>query len=53
MIIEMQSNLMKRVLVIVENLDASKVVLTDAEFKSLEDALNQCKVYGHRGLGGF
>lgn len=38
---------------IVENLNASKVELTDEEFKSLEDALNQCKVYGHRGLGGF
>ena len=38
---------------ITENLDASKVELTDEEFKTLEDALNQCKVYGHRGLGGF
>lgn len=38
---------------IVENLNASKVELTDKEFRSLEDALNQCKVYGHRGLGGF
>ena len=38
---------------IVENLDASKVELTDDEFTSLETALNQCKVYGHRGLGGF
>ena len=38
---------------IVENLDASKVELTDDEFTSLETVLNQCKVYGHRGLGGF
>ena len=38
---------------IIENLDASKVELTDDEFTSLETALNQCKVYGHRGLGGF
>ena len=36
-----------------ENLDASKVELTDEEFSSLETALNQLKVYGHRGLGGF
>lgn len=35
---------------IIENLDASKVELTEEEFRSLEDALNQCKVYGHRGL---
>ena len=38
---------------IIENLDASKVDLTDEEFNSLEEALNQLKVYGHRGLGGF
>jgi len=38
---------------IVENLNASQVVLTDEEFTSLETALNECKVYGHRGLGGF
>ena len=38
---------------IIENLDASKVDLTDEEFTSLEEALNRCKVYGHRGLGGF
>ena len=38
---------------ITENLDASKVELTDEEFKALEDALNGLKVYGHRGLGGF
>lgn len=38
---------------IVENLDASKVELTDEEFRSLEETLNGLKVYGHRGLGGF
>lgn len=38
---------------IIENLDASKIDLTDEEFRSLADALNQLKVYGHRGLGGF
>ncbi len=38
---------------IIENLDASEVILTEDEFSSLETALNQCKVYGHRGLGGF
>ena len=38
---------------IIENLDSSKVELTDAEFTSLEDTLNELKVYGHRGLGGF
>ena len=38
---------------IVENLDSSEVVLTDEEFKALEEALNGLKVYGHRGLGGF
>ncbi len=35
---------------IVENLDASKVELTDEEFRSLEEALNGCRVYGHRGF---
>lgn len=35
---------------IIENLDASKVELTEEEFRSLEDRLNQCKVYGHRGF---
>lgn len=35
---------------IIENLDASKVELSDAEFISLESALNKCKVYGHRGF---
>ena len=38
---------------IIENLDASKVVLTDEEFEDLEEALDGLKVYGHRGLGGF
>ena len=38
---------------IIENLDASEVILTEEEFSSLEAALNQCKVFGHRGLGGF
>ena len=38
---------------IVENLGASDVELTDEEFEALEVSLNQCKVYGHRGLGGF
>lgn len=37
---------------IVENLDAVNVRLTTEEFVSLEEALNRCKVYGHRGLGG-
>ena len=35
---------------IIENLDASKVELTEEEFRSLEEALNQCRVDGHRGL---
>lgn len=38
---------------IIENLDSANVELTDAEFASLEEALNGLKVYGHRGLGGF
>ena len=38
---------------IIENLDSSKVNLGEEEFSSLEEALNRCKVYGHRGLGGF
>ena len=37
---------------IIENLDASKVVLTEEEFSSLEAALDRCRVFGHRGLGG-
>ena len=35
---------------IIENLDAANVELTDAEFASLEESLNRCKVYGHRGF---
>lgn len=35
---------------IIENLDASRVELTDDEFHSLEKALGRCKVYGHRGF---
>lgn len=35
---------------IIENLDASQVALTDEEFRSLEEALDKCKVYGHRGF---
>jgi len=38
---------------IIENLDAAKVELSEEEFTSLEKSLNRCKVYGHRGLGGF
>lgn len=38
---------------IIENLDSANVELTDDEFKSLEDSLNELEVYGHRGLGGF
>ncbi|MDE6846189.1 MAG: aldo/keto reductase [Lachnospiraceae bacterium] len=35
---------------IIENLDAAKVELTEEEFRSLEEALNKCRVYGHRGF---
>lgn len=35
---------------IIENLEASEVELTREEFDSLEKALGQCKVYGHRGF---
>jgi len=38
---------------ILENLNASKVHLTDNEFMEFENQLNKLKVYGHRGLGGF
>lgn len=36
---------------IVENLNASLIELSEEEFSSLEAALDQCKVYGHRGFG--
>jgi len=35
---------------IIENLDASLVELTDGEFRLLEESLNKCRVYGHRGF---
>ena len=38
---------------IIENLDSTEVGLSNAEFEQLETELNRCKVYGHRGLGGF
>ena len=38
---------------IMKNLDASLVSLSEAEFAGLEASLDQCRVYGHRGLGGF
>ena len=38
---------------IAENLEAANVQLTSEEFSSLDSELNQCRVYGHRGLGGF
>ena len=38
---------------IIENLESSKIELSDDEFASLEETLNGLKVYGHRGLGGF
>ena len=38
---------------IVENLSAANVELTDDEFASLQAALDECEVYGHRGFGGF
>lgn len=34
---------------ILENLNASKVKLTKEEFTTLEEALDACTVYGHRG----
>lgn len=34
---------------IMENLKAADVTLTAQEFKELEDALNTCQIYGHRG----
>lgn len=38
---------------IIENLDSSNVELSNEEFIALEKSLNELKVYGHRGLGGF
>lgn len=38
---------------IIENLDAALVELSDDEFSSLQAALDECEVWGHRGLGGF
>ena len=38
---------------IIENLGASKVEFTDAEFAALEAVFDECTVHGHRGLGGF
>ena len=38
---------------ILENLNASKVNLSDNEFMEFEYQLNKLRVYGHRGLGGF
>ena len=35
---------------IIENLDASLVELRDEEFAALDEALNRCRVYGHRGF---
>ena len=35
---------------IIENLDASRVELSDEEFKDLDSRLNSLKVYGHRGF---
>ena len=34
---------------ILENLGGGNIELTDEEFKQLDDTLNQCTVYGHRG----
>ena len=34
----------------IENPDASKVELSDEEFRTLETSLNSLKVYGHRGF---
>lgn len=38
---------------IIENLNAENVKLTDREFQSLEESLNHCRVYGHRGFSGY
>ncbi len=38
---------------IIEKLTSAGLALTNEEFTALEASLNRCKVYGHRGLGGF
>ena len=38
---------------VIENLNSAEVELSEEEFKTLENALNGLRVYGHRGLGGF
>lgn len=35
---------------IIENLDAANISLTEDEFTALEESLDRCKVYGHRGF---
>lgn len=35
---------------ILENLSSSQVVLTDAEFNELDNALNNIEIHGHRGI---
>lgn len=35
---------------ILENLNASQVILTDEEFNQLEKALHNIEIYGHRGI---
>jgi aryl-alcohol dehydrogenase-like predicted oxidoreductase len=35
---------------IIENLDASRVKLTDAEFQALDAELGTLRVHGHRGF---
>ena len=35
---------------IIENLDASKVELTEEELHLLEESLNKCRVYVYRGF---
>ena len=37
---------------IIENPDAPEAELEEAEFRSLDEVPNQCKVYGHRGFSG-
>ena len=35
---------------IIENLGAWDIELTDEEFDELQNALDQCQIYGHRGI---